>query len=113
MVPRGYINGNEIFFDYITNKWYYTNNGVPISKCIRPCPHCGKMPSKEGYDACTGHLRFTQAYCCGHGIPNEQYRYWKHQYWFTKYIRMPIGILIYNRDLFKKQYLGVLFKSKE
>ena len=34
----------------------------------RPCIKCGEMPTKEGYDACLGHLEGVEFACCGHGI---------------------------------------------
>jgi len=33
-----------------------------------PCPKCGKMPTKEGYDACIGYVPGATSVCCGHGL---------------------------------------------
>ncbi len=34
----------------------------------RPCKHCGKEPTKEGYDACLGKIKNAVSACCGHGV---------------------------------------------
>lgn len=34
----------------------------------RPCKRCGCMPTKEGYDACLGHIEGATSACCGHGV---------------------------------------------
>jgi len=47
--------------------WLYMD-GVSISKEIRTCPKCGKMPTSEGYDACLGYIDGAEMACCGHGI---------------------------------------------
>jgi hypothetical protein len=43
----------------------------------RPCPRCKKLPTKEGHDACLGHIPGLKAACCGHGFPGEAYVVWK------------------------------------
>jgi hypothetical protein len=52
---------------YENNKWLYADNKSSIIN-IRPCKRCGKMPTKEGYDACLGFVIGIHHACCGHGI---------------------------------------------
>jgi hypothetical protein len=33
-----------------------------------PCAKCGKLPTKEGHDACLGTLPGVIDACCGHGV---------------------------------------------
>jgi hypothetical protein len=35
---------------------------------LRRCIRCKKYPTKEGYDACLGHIDNVISACCGHGI---------------------------------------------
>lgn len=41
---------------------------VHILNDSRPCKRCGRMPTKEGYDACLGYIKGAKSACCGHGI---------------------------------------------
>jgi hypothetical protein len=34
----------------------------------KPCVKCGKLPTKEGHDACLGNLPGVIDACCGHGV---------------------------------------------
>jgi hypothetical protein len=54
-----YYDGEDIEF-YIDNK--------EDTSTERPCVRCGKMPTKEGHDACLGNLPGVIAACCGHGV---------------------------------------------
>lgn len=38
----------------------------------RPCKRCGKYPTKEGYDACLGHIEGVTSICCGHGVSRDK-----------------------------------------
>ena len=58
--------GHKIYYDgYI---WRYCDNNKSIIEEERPCARCGKMPTKEGYDACLGHIEGATSACCGHGV---------------------------------------------
>ena len=60
-----YSRGHVIYHD--NGVWrYFDINGIDNGK--RPCKRCGKMPTKEGYDACLGHIDGVKSACCGHGI---------------------------------------------
>lgn len=61
---RGFNRGNPI--KYVNNQWVY-EDGVPIENEERPCTRCGRMPTKEGYDACLGYVEGVSSICCGHG----------------------------------------------
>lgn len=63
----GLSRGNPI--KYINGVWQY-ENGTPLDKEERPCPRCGKMPNKDGSDACLGHIKGATSACCGHGKEN-------------------------------------------
>lgn len=58
-----------IFGDYPT--WsgdeYYADTGE-LADYDRSCHRCGKMPTKEGYDACLGYIPGANHACCGHGV---------------------------------------------
>jgi hypothetical protein len=59
-----YSRGHKI--EYVSNKWIYSDNKQSFDDS-RPCKRCRKMPTKEGYDACLGHIPGATAACCGHG----------------------------------------------
>lgn len=49
-------------------EYYYYDNGEKVDNSKpRPCIKCGKMSTKEGYDACLGELPGVKFACCGHG----------------------------------------------
>ena len=52
---------------YKNNEWIYADDGSSI-EIERPCIRCGKMPTSEGFDACTGYVEGFSSYCCGHGV---------------------------------------------
>ena len=61
------IRGHLIEYNIAENKWFYADNGMPIT-IERPCARCGKMPTREGYDACLGYIEGATWACCGHGV---------------------------------------------
>ena len=60
-------HGWKIFWDKDAEAWFYFNNGES-AEIVRPCKHCGKSPTPEGYDACLGYIKGAESACCGHGI---------------------------------------------
>ncbi len=61
-----YDRGHEIYLKD-NGLWYYVDNDL-IMTINRPCKRCGKPPTKEGYDACLGHIKDASSCCCGHGV---------------------------------------------
>jgi len=57
--------GHQIYYDGVVWRYVDTNE---IDTDSRPCKKCGRMPTKEGYDACIGHIEGASSACCGHGI---------------------------------------------
>jgi len=57
--------GHEII--YKKGNWYYVDTGE-LADYERPCKKCGRMPTKEGYDACLGYIENAISACCGHGV---------------------------------------------
>jgi len=51
---------------FIDGGWQYAD-GFPGDD-DRPCVRCGKLPTKEGYDACLGYIEGAISACCGHGV---------------------------------------------
>ncbi len=43
-------------------------NHLDPAKQKVPCVKCGKLPTKEGHDACLGTLPGVTDACCGHGV---------------------------------------------
>jgi hypothetical protein len=72
---RGYSRGHEIYYDSIN--WKYIDNNE-ILRDDRPCKRCGRLPTKEGYDACLGHIEGATSACCGHGV-EEPYVFKEHE----------------------------------
>lgn len=66
MTAFSYQRGHKIIYK---NSWIYADNNQSIS-VERSCIKCGKMPTKEGYDACLGYIPNVVSACCGHGIYN-------------------------------------------
>jgi len=64
-IIHAHTRGNDIY--YINGIWVYTD-GTPMDKEERPCTRCGRMPTKEGYDACLGYIPGATSACCGHGV---------------------------------------------
>jgi hypothetical protein len=57
--------GHQIYFK--DGEWFYLDNDESATK-DRPCKRCGKLPTKEGYDSCLGHIEGAVSACCGHGV---------------------------------------------
>ena len=57
--------GHKIYYD--GNNWRYVDNNKILDE-MRPCKRCGRIPTKEGYDACLGHIEGAISACCGHGV---------------------------------------------
>lgn len=62
---KSHSRGWEIYFDGIN--WRYCDNDKIVDD-LRSCKICGKMPTKEGYDACLGYIKGVKSACCGHGV---------------------------------------------
>jgi len=71
MTAYSHQRGHKIIYN---NDWVYADNNQSINT-ERPCIRCGKMPTKEGYDACLGHVKGAKAACCGHGIEEGYIKY--------------------------------------
>lgn len=67
MSAASYLRGNPI--EYGGKRWVYSDDKSPIS-VERACVKCGRMPTKEGYDACLGYISGATSACCGHGVGN-------------------------------------------
>ena len=65
MSAKSYSRGHEII--YLNNLWVYFDTHESILT-ERPCKRCGKLPTKEGHDACLGNIPNVVSACCGHGI---------------------------------------------
>lgn len=61
-------------------------NNLDIPKHGVPCVKCGKLPTKEGHDACLGTLPGVTDACCGHGVKEA-------------YIIFENGIIIRGRSV--------------
>lgn len=61
------IGGHLVYCNLNEKRWRYadTDELYDINQ-ERPCKHCGKSPTKEGYDACLGKLPNVEYACCGH-----------------------------------------------
>ena len=57
---KAYSRGWEIYYD--GKNWRYVDNDE-IENDFRPCKRCGRMPTKEGYDACLGHIEGGGNFC--------------------------------------------------
>lgn len=67
---KSHSRGWEIYFDGIN--WRYCDNDEIVNGLdLRPCKRCGKMPTKEGYDACLGYIDGTKSACCGHEVSSK------------------------------------------
>ncbi|SNR95623.1 hypothetical protein SAMN05446037_100275 [Anaerovirgula multivorans] len=69
MAAISHVRGHPITF--INNKWAYNDTLKPINGEQRPCAKCNCYPTKEGYDACLGHVAGAIHACCGHGIEEK------------------------------------------
>jgi len=67
-----YSRGHKLIWLFDKRKWVYADTGEDDNH-YRPCKKCGKMPTKEGHDACLGTLKGVKYACCGHGIKGQKY----------------------------------------
>lgn len=65
---KAHSRGWDIYYD--GTDWRYLDNDK-IHDDSRPCKKCKCYPTKEGYDACLGHVDGVSSACCGHGV--EEY----------------------------------------
>jgi len=65
---NAHLRGHRII--YIDNQWVYADT-KELANYDRPCSRCGRMPTKEGYDACIKEIPGAIGACCGHGIGNN------------------------------------------
>ncbi len=63
-----YTRGHQIYYN--GTEWCYVDND-DIGDYDRPCKKCGRMPTKEGYDACIGKIDGVTSACCGHGVKKK------------------------------------------
>jgi hypothetical protein len=63
-----YSRGHKIYYDGI--KWRFVDNNE-IDNSVRECRRCGRKPTKDGYDACIGHIKNVTSACCGHGVEEK------------------------------------------
>ena len=73
MTAKSHNNGHKIHYQsYPTlgiSKWVYSDTREVVNdNNPRPCKRCGELPTKEGYDACTGFVPGAESVCCGHGV---------------------------------------------
>ena len=61
-------NGIWLFDEYYADDY-------SLADYDRPCIKCGRMPTKEGYDACLGYLIGVKFACCGHGVEKGYVKY--------------------------------------
>ena len=64
-MAKSYSRGHEVYYDGLI--WRYTDTNEVIDD-TRPCKRCGCNPTKDGYDACLGHIDGATSACCGHGV---------------------------------------------
>lgn len=62
---KAHSRGWDIYYD--GQDWRYLDTNT-IYDDSRPCKKCGRMPTKEGYDACLGYIEGATSACCGHGV---------------------------------------------
>lgn len=65
--------GNNI--ELQNDSWVFSDTKEKVSETWekRPCGHCNKMNTPEGYDGCMGYIPNAINACCGHGNINEAY----------------------------------------
>lgn len=64
-MTTSHYRGHRIYYD--GEEWRYCDNSKTIKEEERPCARCNRKPTKEGYDACLGHIEGATSACCGHG----------------------------------------------
>lgn len=72
---RAHSSGHNIYF--IDNEWKYEDDNTSVEGNERPCKRCGHVCTKEGYDACIGHIEGAISACCGHGVEEPYVMYEK------------------------------------
>lgn len=66
---KSFSRGHKIFYDSKANIWLYKDSKQPVNENDRvACKRCGKPPTIEEYDACTGYIPGAKHACCGHGV---------------------------------------------
>ena len=78
-----YLRGHKIVWR--NNKWFYVDTQEPADDS-RPCIRCGKLPTKEGYDACLG-----KEGCCGHGINKDPEDAIINEYFLNKQLHASVN----------------------
>jgi hypothetical protein len=61
-----YVRGHLVTFT--RGVWRYEDGVAIDDDPERPCAHCGRPPTPEGYDACLGHIPGAYSACCGHMV---------------------------------------------
>ena len=65
-----YKRGHGTNYDHLDYPYYVdTKEQCSIE---RQCVKCGKMPTKEGHDACIANLPGVISACCGHGVHDAE-----------------------------------------
>jgi len=102
-MKHGFEKSNDVFEglkkDFPNIKfWAMSNEIKPVADPLKGrinlgnCRKCGKLPTKEGHDACLGTLPNVMNACCGHG--RDQWAYV--QFWGGRIIQ-GLGALHYQK----------------
>jgi hypothetical protein len=67
MAALSHSRGHHIYWDNKSQRWRYSDNNEPDDG-MRPCRHCGIIPTPDGYDPCLGFIANAKQACCGHGV---------------------------------------------
>lgn len=59
-----YSRGHRTYFK--RGEWYFLDTHEKDNG-ERACKRCGRKPTKDGFDACLGHVKGAKSACCGHG----------------------------------------------
>jgi hypothetical protein len=71
MVKSEY-HGHQII--WVEGEWVYADTKEKVLEVgKRPCPVCGKEPTKELHDGCLGRIPGVKFACCGHGEVDQAY----------------------------------------
>jgi hypothetical protein len=64
-----YIRGTRAVYRFKRWRWAEPPyEYIPVDLVKLPCTRCGRPPTREGYDACVGHVEGATSVCCGHGV---------------------------------------------
>lgn len=74
-IVTSYSRGHKII--YLNNEWVYADT-LESADIERPCSKCNCYPTKEGYDACLGHIEGVESACCRHGVEKGYIIYESH-----------------------------------